>query len=153
MLCYKGNTTRYREASEPLQIIYLQDSWSEYNTIHWNGEISATTTYNVQYKEVNDDVWRDVIPENGFYDYTRNVWLVNANERHCYWHTINQIPFDLTKNYQIRVRQYNTLSGTFTASVTSTTTFQFAEEETNPANIFFVEYKRLSKELYIYYRK
>ncbi len=152
MLCYKGNTTRYREASEPLQIIYLQDSWSEYNTIHWNGEISATTTYNVQYKEVNDDVWRDVIPENGFYDYTRNVWLVNANERHCYWHTINQIPFDLTKNYQIRVRQYNTLSGTFTASVTSTTTFQFAEEETNPANIFFVEYKRLSKELYIYYR-
>lgn len=154
MICFKGNVTTYRQASEPLEVIYLQDSWSEYNTIHWNGEISSTTYYNVQYRESNEAVWHDVIPENGFYDELHNLWLVSPNQRHCFWHTINQIPFNLEKNYYIQVTQYNISSSgmSFTASSIANTTFQFGEEETNPANIYYVEYKRLSKELYIYFR-
>lgn len=139
-----------------LKIIFLQSSWQVYNTIHWSGGGSASTLTQVQYCKVNSDgsngVFYDVISENSDYYEEQGAWFIPPQTWHCYWNTEDQIERDNESSYRIRIRQYNILSKTFTQWSYSETTFMFKDGATNPANIYYVEYFKFSKKLYIYYR-
>ena len=139
-----------------LKIIFLQSDWQVYNTIHWSGPGSASTMTQVQYCKINSNgsngTFYDVISENSEYYEEQGVWLVPAQTWHCFWRTENQITRDNYSSYRIRIRQYNIVSKTFTSWSYSETTFMFRESATNPANIYYVEYRKFSKKLYIYFR-
>ena len=149
----------YREesvTSQGLRIIYLQDSWSTYNTIHWIGPGSVNTMTQIQYCEVFSDgrsgEYKDVITEQSSYNAANSAWLIEPLTWHAYWRTSDQLPYDPTRNYRLRIRQFNLVSNTFSQWVYGDTTFFVADAVTNPANIFFVEYMKFSRKLYIYFR-
>ena len=150
-----GSLYRENELS-PLKIIFLQSNWQVYNTIHWSGPGTASTLTQVQYCRVNENgsngVFYDVISENSDYYSEQGIWLVPPQTWHCYWRTEDQIQRDNTSRYRLRIRQYNIVSKTFTQWSYSETTFTFNDGATNPANIYYTEYRKFSKKLYIYYR-
>lgn len=139
-----------------LKIIFLQSSWQVYNTIHWSGPGSASTLTQVQYCKINQDgsngVFYDVIAENSDFYEEHGVWLVPAQTWHCFWRTEDQIDRDSESSYRLRIRQYNIVSKTFSSWSYSETTFMLTNSATNPASIYYTEYFKFSKKLYIYYR-
>lgn len=150
-----GNLHREQNLGS-LRIIFLQSNWQVYNTIHWSGPGSASSMTQVQYCRMNSDgsngTFYDVISENSDYYPEQGIWLVPPQVYHCYWRTEDQIKRDNTSSYRIRIRQYNVVSKTFTAWSYSETTFMFKDAATNPASIYYVEYRKFSKKLYVYYR-
>ena len=150
-----GNLHREQNLS-PLRIIFLQNSWQVYNTIHWSGPSSASSMTQVQYCRVNENgsngTFYDVIAENSDYYQEQGIWLVPPQTWHCYWKTEDQIKRDNESKYRIRIRQYNVVSKTFTQWSYSETTFMFKDSAVNPASIYYVEYRKFSKKLYVYYR-
>lgn len=155
LIVMEGNLFREQNLG-PLKIIFLQNNWQVYNTIHWSGPSSASSMTQVQYCRINSDgsngVFYDVISENSEYHKEQGAWFVPPQLWHCYWKTEDQIKGDDSGKYRIRIRQYNILSKTFSQWSYSETTFQIKNSATNPANIYFVEYKKFSKSLYVYYK-
>lgn len=151
----KGNLYRENELG-PLKIIFLQSNWQVYNTIHWSGPGTASTLTQVQYCKINENgsngVFYDVVSENSDYYPEQGAWFVPPQMWHCYWKTEDQISRDNISQYRLRIRQYNIISKTFTQWSYSETTFSFKDNATNPANIYYTEYRKFSRKLYIYYR-
>lgn len=151
----RGSLYRENELGN-LKIIFLQSSWQVYNTIHWSGAGSASTLTQLQYCKINNDgsngVFYDIISENSDYYEEQGIWFVHPQTWHCYWNTEEQITRDNDSSYRIRIRQYNILSKTFTQWSYSESSFTFKDNATNPANIYYTEYFKFSKKLYIYYR-
>jgi hypothetical protein len=151
----KGNL--YKETLlEDFKIIFLQNEWSVYNTIHWSGPGSVNTMTQVQYCQIRENgsngTFRDVIAENSIYHNDNGCWLVPAQVWHCKWDTSSQITRSDNNLYKLRIRQYNIISKTFSSWKYSETNFSIKEAAINPANIYYTEYMKFSKSLNIYFR-
>ena len=152
---FEGNLHREQNLGS-LKIVFLQSDWQVYNTIHWTAPSSASSLTQVQYCKINENgsngAFHDVIAENSDYYEEQGAWFIPPQTWHCFWKTEDQISRNNNDSYRIRIRQYNLVSKTFTDWSYSDTTFSLKDSSTNPANIYYVEYKKFSKDLYIYFK-
>lgn len=154
---FKLTGSLYKESPiQPLRIIYLQQFWNEYNTIHWQGPVSVNTSIQLQFCKINSNgnssEYQDIISENSIYNSTANCYLIPPMMSYCFWRTTSQIALDAGYTYRLRIRQYNLVSKTFSTWVYSSGSFNISNNVSNTANIFYVDYKKFTKELYIYFR-
>ncbi|MCK9279259.1 MAG: hypothetical protein M0P71_01335 [Melioribacteraceae bacterium] len=144
-----------KEILEPLKIIYLQNGWDSYNTIHWQSTMSRTTRIHLQickfFEDGSHTEYVDVMSEMSEYNISIDGYLVQPNSWHTFWDSTKQEILDSGYDYRLRIRQFDIVSKTSSQWIYSVK-FYISKGIPNPANIISTEYDKWTKQLKINYR-
>ena len=143
------------QAIESLNIVYLQDLWDAYNTIHWTATLGIATKAHLQYTKYIDETthgeWIDAITKNGSFDENFGIYLTANFTWDAFLDTINATTFENGCHYRFRLRLVDSYSGTYSQFVHSNK-FLIDHNAINPANIVNTIYDPWNKTLEIEFR-
>lgn len=150
----QGNIWRDTPA-QTTQFRFLQPAWEAYNTLHFQGTPSETIMFHLQVARRLEGgslgPWTDLKGDNCQFVPSANVWMVPPMVMHMYWDSQNRALYPINHEYQLRIRQYDTVSHQFTDWVYSTA-FDLVENTPNPISILSLYYEPWSKNVEITFR-
>lgn len=136
-----------------LKIIYLQQIWDAFNTIHWQGNVSASTRFRLQYcqyyNETDRSAWMDLITKDSYYDENLSNYLIETLDFSTMVDTIDHEQFVSGSTYRLLLSVYDGFD-IYTAPMSSK--FIINHEAVNPVSMTNVSYNPWNKRVRIEFR-